>query len=51
MSPFLVRGGVKLSYRKELTSENAIVRMPPPQRVLEGPAPTANRTDVEEGDF
>jgi electron transport complex protein RnfC len=34
MSLFLVRGGVKLSYRKELTSENAIVRMPPPKRVL-----------------
>jgi electron transport complex protein RnfC len=34
MSLFLVRGGVKLSYRKELTSESAIVRMPPPKRVL-----------------
>lgn len=34
MSLFLVRGGVKLSYRKELTSESAIVRMPPPRRLL-----------------
>ncbi len=34
MSLFQVRGGVKLSYRKELTSESAIVRMPPPRRVL-----------------
>lgn len=30
---FDVRGGVKLSYRKELSSEKAIVRMPPPKRV------------------
>ena len=33
MKLFQVRGGVKLSYRKELSSENAIVRMPAPKRV------------------
>jgi electron transport complex protein RnfC len=30
---FQVRGGVKLSYRKELSSESPIVRMPTPKRV------------------
>lgn len=30
---FQVRGGVKLSYRKELSSESPIVRMPAPKRV------------------
>ena len=34
MSLFQVRGGVKVSYRKELTSESAIVRMPPPKRLF-----------------
>jgi len=33
MKLFQVRGGVKLSYRKELSSENAIVRMPAPKSV------------------
>ena len=33
MMLFQVRGGVKLSYRKELSSENPIVRMPTPKRV------------------
>lgn len=33
MKLFQVRGGVKLSYRKELSSENPIVRMPTPKRV------------------
>ncbi|MFZ4625188.1 MAG: electron transport complex subunit RsxC [Rhodoferax sp.] len=33
MSLFQVRGGVKLSYRKELSSESPIVRMPAPKRV------------------
>jgi len=34
MMLFQVRGGVKLSYRKELSSESAIVRMPVPKRLL-----------------
>lgn len=33
MKLFQVRGGVKLSYRKELSSENPIVKMPTPKRV------------------
>jgi electron transport complex protein RnfC len=33
MKLFQVRGGVKLRYRKELSSENPIVRMPAPKRV------------------
>ncbi len=33
MKLFSVRGGVKLSYRKELSSESPIVRMPTPKRV------------------
>lgn len=33
MKLFSVRGGVKLSYRKELSSESPIVRMPAPKRV------------------
>lgn len=33
MSLFQVRGGVKLSYRKELSSESPIVHMPTPKRV------------------
>jgi electron transport complex protein RnfC len=33
MMLFQVRGGVKLSYRKELSSESPIVRMPTPKRV------------------
>jgi len=34
MMLFQVRGGVKLSYRKELSSESAIVRMPVPKRLF-----------------
>jgi electron transport complex protein RnfC len=33
MKLFQVRGGVKLSYRKELSSEKTIVRMPAPKQV------------------
>jgi len=33
MMLFSVRGGVKLSYRKELSSESPIVRMPTPKRL------------------